>query len=253
MKIIRQSMMLMLLIAAQVSFSQPTDSLRWTREDLSKATVLLWEKSTNKSGTATIVVNDGKYFFLTANHVAKQITKQGEVYLNNDNKPLIYRLSDVVQETTEWKHHKTADMAYIEFTACDDILQDFISKWSFPASGIYTGEQALPMDVEVFFLGFPTIDFKLEYFSPLLFLAHPCSGLITQRRYDNNNLTTFFFLDQPSTQGCSGSGVFFGIGQNNGFVYGKRTLLVGLVHGTKGDNTGGKLAAITPTFYIKDL
>jgi len=33
----------------------------------------------------------------------------------------------------------------------------------------------------------------------------------------------------------------------------KKTLLTGIVHGTYGDNIGGKLAAITPSFYIKDL
>ena len=30
-------------------------------------------------------------------------------------------------------------------------------------------------------------------------------------------------------------------------------LLIGIVHGTKGDNTGGKIGLITPTFYLNDL
>ncbi len=32
-----------------------------------------------------------------------------------------------------------------------------------------------------------------------------------------------------------------------------KTLMIGVVHGTASDDTGGKMAAITPSFYIWDL
>lgn len=34
---------------------------------------------------------------------------------------------------------------------------------------------------------------------------------------------------------------------------GNVTVMIGVVHGTKGDNTDGKLAAITPSYYIIEL
>ena len=33
----------------------------------------------------------------------------------------------------------------------------------------------------------------------------------------------------------------------------EKTVLHGIVHGTKSDETGGKIALITPMLYIKDL
>ena len=34
---------------------------------------------------------------------------------------------------------------------------------------------------------------------------------------------------------------------------GNVTILIGVVHGTATDNTGGKLATITPSYYVWDL
>jgi hypothetical protein len=56
----------------------------------------------------------------------------------------------------------------------------------------------------------------------------------------------------PSIEGCSGSGVYFSV--KKAFYMGaKTTLMIGIVHGTQGDSTGGKLAAVTPSYYIFDL
>lgn len=76
--------------------------------------------------------------------------------------------------------------------------------------------------------------------------------LITQKGYDTKTKSNFFYLNVPSIEGCSGSGVFFSV-KKAIYMAGKATLMIGVVHGTQGDSTGGKLAAVTPSYYVLDL
>ena len=72
-------------------------------------------------------------------------------------------------------------------------------------------------------------------------------------RFDNNKPSVFFLLDDPSISGFSGSPVFelptqLVVGTTQTFVNAYR--LMGLVHGSIGDKTGGGFAAIVPSKYI---
>ena len=56
-----------------------------------------------------------------------------------------------------------------------------------------------------------------------------------------------------SIQGCSGSGLYFSVKKQTMYYGGDKTIMIGVVHGTKSDDTGGKLALITPSYYIAEL
>ena len=102
------------------------------------------------------------------------------------------------------------------------------------------------------FLGYPVIDLEMEHFSALIFTGYRTSGLITQKRSDKKTKCNFYFLNIPSIQGCSGSGVYLSV--KKGFFYNvHKTVMIGIVHGTQSDNTGGKMAAITPSYYVFEL
>ncbi len=53
-------------------------------------------------------------------------------------------------------------------------------------------------------------------------------------------------------QGCSGSGVYFSV-KKGFYIGGKVTVFIGIVHGTATDDSGGKLATITPAYYIWEV
>lgn len=93
---------------------------------------------------------------------------------------------------------------------------------------------------------------EMEHFSPLIFTGYLSSGLITQQRADTKTKCNLFYLNVPSIEGCSGSGVYFSV-KKAIYMAGKATLMIGIVHGTQSDSTGGKLAVITPSYYILDL
>jgi hypothetical protein len=78
-------------------------------------------------------------------------------------------------------------------------------------------------------------------------------GKFTQTRADTKSKCNFYYLSIPSTQGCSGSGVYFSVEKATLYLRGSKTLMVGVVHGTQSDDTGGKLAAITPSYYVVEL
>lgn len=232
---------------------QPKE-LKWTKEEILNVTIYLGDTITKASGTGTIIGSQGRFFILTANHVASNISTGGVVIFHKNSKPLSRTFMSLTDNKARWVHHKTSDISIVEIFPKDTSLNSWISKWNFPLNQVYFGKDVPSMDHLLTFLGFPVIDYKLEFFSPLLFQANISSGLITQARYDTKALTTFFFLSEPSIQGCSGSGVFLWVRPKAGvFVGGDRTVLMGIIHGTQTDNTGGKMAAVTPTFYLKDI
>lgn len=83
------------------------------------------------------------------------------------------------------------------------------------------------------------------------------SGLRKTLRFDMNTPSLFFFLQDPSIGGLSGGPVWDllqpQIIDNRQIVRGGIPVCCGIVHGTLSDGTGGKLAAITPSFYLVEL
>lgn len=250
------SLFICLLLICKIGISQKSDSL-WTIDELSNVTVYLYQKindSSNIGGTGTIISHKNKYYLFTANHVAKEMKNDSKIVFRiRDDKPGILDLTSfTINNELKWTVHSEADLAIIELLPFNYYVEERLRKWSFPSSFINKTEQTPSKDMEVIFLGFPIIDLEIKHFSPLSFSAFLSSGLITNFRYDNHKKCSFFYLDKPSMQGCSGSGVFISVKQQF-YTSIKKTLFVGIVHGTASDNSGGKLAAITPSFYVWEL
>jgi hypothetical protein len=155
-------------------------------------------------------------------------------------------------DTLVWQNHPIADISIIQLTPKNGEVKDRITKYSFPIRQISFQKDLPERETDLTFLGFPVVDLNMEYFSPLIFTGYRSSGFITQRRADTNTKCSFFFLNVPSIQGCSGSGVFSSVKKAMYFGSSK-TFMIGIMHGTQSDNTGGKMAEVTPTFYILDF
>lgn len=255
MRILFNTVIILITINLLIS-AQRKESL-WTQDEISNATVLLYQQTsdtTSKIGTGTIVYSNERYFLLTASHIAIILQNTSKIVFQlENNKPAIIDLHMLVKRPVfDWHHHPVADISLLEIFPNNDIIKKLLKDYSFPFKQIASFKKLPAKEADLTFLGYPMLDLDMEYFSPLVFNGNLASGLITQKRYDTNTKSSFFYLNVPSIEGCSGSGVYFSV--KKGFYYGgKLTVLIGVVHGTKTDNTGGKLAAITPSYYIKDL
>ena len=110
-------------------------------------------------------------------------------------------------------------------------------------------------DYELTAIGFPNGLGISGSFSPLTFRSFASSGFVTLNRGDTNTPSEFFCLENPSVGGYSGCPVLdLGYFNNGAFTITKeKTWCHGIMHGTMIDNTGGKIALVTPAFYLNDL
>lgn len=247
-----------LLIGGLVSpLAAQTKDLLWDLDRVSNATVLLYQQINNSSasiGSGTIILRSGRYYILTASHVAKELKNNAKVIFRlKGDKPGIFDLQLISKDKPpKWEHHSIADIAITALDAKSSSIKTIFEDYAFPFELIHRGRELPKHDVDLTFLGYPIVDLQMEHFSPLTFTGYLSSGLITQLRYDTKTKCNFFYLNVPSIEGCSGSGVFFSV--KKAFYMGaKKTLMIGIIHGTQGDSTGGKLAAVTPSYYVSDL
>lgn len=245
-------------VVLSTSFVGQCQKALWNQKDLSDISVLLYRKindSSGLTGTGTIIHYEDRYFLLTASHVSKNMDSISQVVFSIGNdKPLIKDFKKLtLDRNITWYVHDTADIALIELKIPDDtLLENRYIKLAFPINQIYSGTVLPSRSSDITFFGYPVIDLELEHFSALTFTAYLCSGLITQKRGDTKKKSTFFYLNTPSIEGCSGSGVFYSVSKEM-YIGGDKTILIGIMHGTYSDSTGGKMAAVTPSFYIFDL
>lgn len=92
-------------------------------------------------------------------------------------------------------------------------------------------------------------------FCPLTFRSYASSSYMSLSRADNGLLSVFFCLENPAMGGYSGAPIIdMGYVSSPALIqtYGDTTIW-GFVHGTMNDNTGGKIAMVTPVYYLKDI
>lgn len=237
--------------------AQTKDSL-WDEDRISNATVLLYQKVNNTSaniGSGTVIIRNGRHYILTASHVSKEMKNDAKVIFRlKGDKPGIFDLLPIIKDKIlKWQDHPVADIAIIELESKSNSVKTILEDYAFPAELIHGGKELPPHGADLTFLGYPIVDMEMEHFSPLIFTAYLASGLITQPRADTKSKCNFYYLSVPTIQGCSGSGVYFSVKKTTIYYGGSKTLMIGIVHATQSDNTGGKLAAITPSYYIFDL
>lgn len=230
---------------------------RFTAEELSNMVVCVVDNSVRPqiAGTAIIISDSSKFYLVTASHVVDSI--KGVCFLvfrvGNDM-PVSVQLDKFTGgKPGKWIRHQEADVSVLEITPFNDDTRSRLISSHFPLNQIHSEKEAISRDMDVMALGFPVVDFIGNHFSPLTFKSSFSSGLVSMKRADTKTISDFQLLENPSVQGYSGGPVLIGL-IKGGVMYGPdRTWLVGIVHGTFFDNTGGKLAMITPAYYILDI
>lgn len=206
-------------------------------------------------GTGLFMSTDGAdAYLITASHVAKE-TNQSTViaYQWHGGKCASTPISSL-SPTLEWVHHEIADMSLLKLSD-NHITQIVASKRCLPLSHFNLEEKPASRDDELTAIGFPHGLGTEGFFSPLTFRSFASSSYLTLPRADTNTPCTFFCLENPSVGGYSGCPVMdLGYMVTGMMVQTKgEAVCHGIMHGTMADETGGKIALVTPMFYLKDL
>lgn len=127
--------------------------------------------------------------------------------------------------------------------------RDIFEKRFFPYDHINIKEVCASRDDELTVIGFTNGLGIQGKFSPLTFRSHASSSYMTLCRADRRDiLSDFFCLENPSIGGYSGAPILdLGYMVTGNMTSTKeKTILHGIMHGTMSDETGGKLALVTP-------
>lgn len=234
-----------------------------TIEDLSASVVFLHDSEAppyNKSATGFLVADGGKPFLVTASHVATEMNSTcfGTIRMEGD-KPFTFKLSELVAGggKFEWKSHKEADVAVISLRPEQNFFKNHL-QYHFLDISWFENKTVAPARAKTLtVLGFPLELGTEGSFSPLSRETKASSGLLVMNRGDTKTPATFFITQDPSIGGFSGAPVFdLGLpySENGTFTLQPSNIrILGLVHGTLSDNTGGKLGAVVPAAYICEL
>ena len=254
-----------LILAILLSFTTQGQRLSFEKDSIANAIINLRRDTIIKgvsqtlTGTGTLISKGDKIYIVTASHVAKVIDSRGIVIIKGRNdRPISLHIKDFVEgNTTNWKIHPDADVAILELHPKQWLYDSgYLNNRFLPASIFYDTLQSVSRDIILTTFGFPLGLGTSGYFSPLTYRTFASSGLITLPRFDNKKLATFILLENPSVGGYSGGPVFdLGKIESGNIVMssGTGTICYGLIHGTISDETGGKIAAMTPSYYIVQL
>lgn len=222
---------------------------------------LLLEDSKGGHATGFITKYKGNYLLVTAAHVATSLDTSTCLYYFDSgsvNKKMSLpakniRLKDLFPKVLSdfGTQHNEGDVYIFKLFPKSKSDSSWMEMTLLPFINIYPNLESISRDLDITVFGFPLYDKVL--FEPITFKTSLSSGILRLNRADTKKLSFFYLLQDPGMQGFSGGPVFIGV-QTNGMTFGPdKTWLIGIVHGTFGDTSGGKYAAITPSAYIVDL
>ena len=234
---------------------KPNDQIIIDRDELSRFVCNIRTPSSNgseKIGTAIFIERNNEPYLLTAEHVISSINNQSYIIMSDNNGKPDQMLLNTLINGSKFVIHEIADLAKAKINVRDQNLK-YLIKHCFPFELIEIKEILISKNLELTSIGFPLgLGIQGRYFSPLTSRTYVSSPKISFPRFDNNKQCDFIILEKPSIGGYSGGPVF-----DLGYVvtgktthYRNQIKLLGLVHGTISDKTGGKLAAITPCKYL---
>lgn len=203
------------------------------------------------NGTGIFVVSSGRGYLLTASHVAKSTASATYVIISDEkNQPERHEIAFFLGGVA-WIHHQTADLAYAPITPTPDNNRALQNRFLPIADFNLTGN-LVSKDDELTSIGFPLGLGVNGYFSPLTFRTFAASSRLTLPRFDTQTPSEFIVLENPSVGGYSGCPVVdLGYVITGGATMLKgQTICHGIMHGTIKDDTGGKMAAVTPASYL---
>ena len=193
-------------------------------------------------------------WIVTANHVAKETNDYTEIVIaTKDGKAETIKLS-ILGPLNNWRHHHIADVSVFKIFFSEQ-NENFLCQRFIPFDHFNIEKNVVSRDFELTSIGFPHGLGVENSFSPFTFRSYASSGFVTLQRADTNTYSDFFCLENPSIGGYSGCPVFdLGYSSNGVMTTTKeKTICHGIMHGTISDNTGGKIAMVTPAFYLKDI
>lgn len=197
------------------------------------------------AGTGLFVKTDNdKIYLVTATHVARDTTIATDIWLKNltTGFPFAFKINQL-NSMVMWLYHPIADMAVLEIQCGDKIdLSPYVLDLDFFEQDINIVPER---EVSVTMYGMPDLYTDLE-FAPFTCDSKPASSLWISHFDVTGSNFRCFMLDKPSTQGFSGGPVVLIENTKQGKCF-------GIIHGTRQDNTGGKLAIVVHSAYLFEL
>jgi S1-C subfamily serine protease len=207
-----------------------------------------------KTGTGSFVHKGNDIYIVTATHVSKSMDSSAYVIIQGkNNTPLKIQLNKLANPV-KWIEHPEADLSIIKLNPEKEIVNHLQGRF-INYEIIDTSRTPVSRNIQVTIIGFPLGLGAKGHFSPLTYRTFPSSGFISLLRADSKTQQTFIIMENPSIGGYSGGPVYdlSIIESGNLTMTGSGTKLLGFIHGTISDETGGKLSAITPAYYLSDL
>ena len=205
-------------------------------------------------GTGFFVCKDNRIAYLvTATHVAKETNSLTYIVLCDSDNNIIRRNLNNLNIKLSWINHPVEDISALKIDLSNNI--DILSERCFPYDQIEFDISKISRDDELTSVGFPNGYDVIGKFSPFTFRSYASSSEITLPRADTKTPAIFVCMENPSVGGYSGGPIFdLGIKKVGSMEssYGP-TRLIGIMHGTILDNTGGKIAMFCPALYLKDI
>ena len=230
--------------------------MRLTRDEVFRVVCMILTPSTNKAGTACFIEKDRTPYLVTAEHVKNDVLPDTIIVFGDSNSNCYsILLSSII--SGPWLIHPVADLSAIKLDITK--LDEKFSNRFFPFAQVYNSQNPISRDLTLTVVGFPsglgTAYTGSSKFSPLTFRSFASSSYMTTQRADKPINSDFFCLENPAMGGYSG-GPVLDLGYEKTPLmlqeYGD-TILLGFIHGTQSDNTGGKLAYVTPAYYLHTL
>lgn len=206
-------------------------------------------------GTGIFVTkNNEECYLVTATHVASMCNANTTVLISDSSGNATSLKLVYFNNSLAWRHHPVADISVLPVQMSFNIKLHMENRF-FPFDHFHIDHTPVSRDFELTSVGFPSGLGALGMFSPLTYRSYASSSFITFNRADTHNQCEFFMLENPSMGGYSGCPVFDLGYMNNGVmeITKEITKCYGIMHGTVSDTTGGKLAAVTPAFYLAEL
>ncbi len=206
-------------------------------------------------GTGIFVAkNNNNLYMVTATHVATTCNGSTKVVISDEQGNSTELRLTQFNQNLSWKHHPKADISILPVQMTIE-NQNHLQNRFFPYGQIHTDKTVVSRDFELTSVGFPNGLGAFGRFSPLTYRSYASSSFITLNRADTNTPCDFFLLENPSVGGYSGCPIFDLGYINTGtmMLTKEKTVCYGIMHGTISDNTGGKLSAVTPCFYLADI
>ena len=233
----------------------------YTREQVSPSVCSLRQRLPGgkvTSGTGFFLSAEKCLYLVSASHVANELKEDAEIVVSDANsKPVVLTWKRLTgsQDVPCWKNHSEADISIMALSPDKKTFANHLRGRFMPFELFPSATEPPSRDLVLTSVGFP-LGFGISgYFSPLTFESKASSALLTMDRFDTKTACTFFILQDPSIGGYSGCPVFdlsiIKVGAMT--TTGSGTVCYGITHGTISDQTGGKLAAVTPSYYLHDL